>query len=63
MFPCLFSDKITAADIQRVAKRILSTPVSLAARGDIGSLPDIKEVQNALHHDGKLNSRRLSLFK
>ncbi|XP_065370001.1 mitochondrial-processing peptidase subunit alpha [Calliphora vicina] len=56
-------DKITAADIQRVAKRILGTPVSLAARGDIASLPDIKEVQNALHHDGKLNSRRLSLFK
>ncbi|KAI8118961.1 hypothetical protein FF38_10215 [Lucilia cuprina] len=56
-------DKITAADIQRVAKRILATPVSLAARGDIASLPDIKEVQNALHHDGKLNTRRLSLFK
>lgn len=46
-----------------MAKRILGTPVSLAARGDIASLPDIKEVQNALHHDGKLNSRRLSLFK
>lgn len=56
-------DKITASDIQRVAKRILASPVSLAARGDIGSLPDIKEVQNALHHEGKLSSRRLSLFK
>ncbi|XP_013106169.1 mitochondrial-processing peptidase subunit alpha [Stomoxys calcitrans] len=56
-------DKITAADIQRVAKRTLSSPVSMAARGDIASLPDIKEVQNALHYDGRLSSRRLSLFK
>lgn len=43
--------------------RLLSTPVSVAARGDIGGLPDIKEVQNALNHDGRLPSRRLSLFK
>ncbi|XP_073848922.1 mitochondrial-processing peptidase subunit alpha [Musca autumnalis] len=56
-------DKITAADIQRVAKRLLCSPVSMAARGDISGLPDIKEVQNALHRDGRLSSRRLSLFK
>lgn len=56
-------DKITAADIQRVAKRLLSSPVSMAARGDISGLPDIKEVQNALHRDGRISSRRLSIFK
>uniref|UniRef100_A0A1B0AKH3 Mitochondrial-processing peptidase subunit alpha n=1 Tax=Glossina palpalis gambiensis TaxID=67801 RepID=A0A1B0AKH3_9MUSC len=56
-------ERVKASDIQRVAKRVLATPVSVAARGDIGSLPEIKEIQNALLQDGRLSNRRLSLFK
>lgn len=56
-------DNIKSSDIQKVAKRVLDTPVSMAARGDIKLLPDIKDVQNALHSDGRLTNRKLSLFK
>lgn len=56
-------EKIKASDIQRVAKRVLATPVSVAARGDIESLPDMKDIQSALLQDGRLSNRRLPLFK
>lgn len=60
----LITEKISAADIQRVARRILASPPSMAARGDINNLPDMKEVQSALNSGGRLSSnRRLSLFK
>ncbi|XP_036332116.1 mitochondrial-processing peptidase subunit alpha [Rhagoletis pomonella] len=56
-------EKIKQEDIQRVSRRLLATPPSMAARGDIGKLPELKEVQNALSNGGRLYSRRLSLFK
>ncbi|XP_055859448.1 mitochondrial-processing peptidase subunit alpha [Episyrphus balteatus] len=57
-------EKVTAQDIQRVAQRILATPPSMAARGEISKLPDLKDVQSALSNGGKFaSSRRLSLFK
>ncbi|XP_034650485.1 mitochondrial-processing peptidase subunit alpha [Drosophila subobscura] len=57
-------EKVSAADIQRVATRLLSSPPSLAARGDITGLPDMSHVTNALAAAGRSGlGRRLSLFK
>lgn len=57
-------EKVTAQDIKRVAQRILATPPSMAARGNITKLPDLKDVQSALSNGGKFPfNRRLSLFK
>lgn len=57
-------EKITAQDVQRVARRILSSPPSLAARGDIKGLPELKDIQASLAGDGRLpNNKRLSLFR
>lgn len=63
LFPLiLFSaEKITAEDIQRVAKRFLSSPPSLAARGDIKSLPELKEIQSGLMNlDGSFSKSKLN---
>lgn len=57
----LFAEKITAEDIQRVAKRFLSSPPSLAARGDIKNLPELKEIQNGLMNlDGSFSKSKLN---
>ncbi|XP_022229410.1 mitochondrial-processing peptidase subunit alpha [Drosophila obscura] len=57
-------EKVSAADIQRVATRLLSSPPSLAARGDITGLPEMSHVTNALGGAGRSGlGRRLSLFK
>lgn len=58
-------DKITAEDVQRVAKRFLLSPPSLAARGQIKGIPNVKDIQEAiLHHEGRLpGNKRLSLFR
>ncbi|SPP75548.1 mitochondrial-processing peptidase subunit alpha [Drosophila guanche] len=57
-------EKVSAADIQRVATRLLSSPPSLAARGDITGLPEMSHVTNALGAAGRSGlGRRLSLFK
>lgn len=60
----LFTEKVTDADIQRVARRFLATPPALAARGDIRSLPEDKDIQSGLLKQGQLPSAsRLSLFR
>ncbi|KAH8372669.1 hypothetical protein KR009_002386 [Drosophila setifemur] len=57
-------DSVTAADIQRVAQRLLSSPPSVAARGDIQHLPEMSNITNAVSGSGRSGlGRRLSLFK
>lgn len=55
-----FAEKVTATDIQRVARRFLATPPSLAARGNIQALPDIKDIQSGLTNNGRLPKSRVS---
>lgn len=49
-----FVEKVTAEDIQRVARRLVGTPPSLAARGNIAGLPENKDIQTGLTNQGKL---------
>lgn len=61
MIKFLFSEKITAEDIQRVAKRLLSSPPSVAARGNIKSIPSLKDIQNGLLNlDGSFSKSKLN---
>lgn len=58
------TESVTAADIQRVAQRLLSSPPSVAARGDIHNLPEMSHITNAVSGSGRTGlGRRLSLFK
>lgn len=63
-FVCDFNfnlEKITDEDIQRVARRFLSSPPSLAARGDIKGLPELKEIQSGLMNlDGSFSKSKLN---
>lgn len=54
----LISDRVTHTDIQRVARRLLSSPVSVAARGNIGKLPSYADIQSALTAHKFENSER-----
>lgn len=57
-------EKITAEDIQNVARRFLASPPALAARGEIKGIPEVKDIQTALAGEGRLpGNRRLSLFR
>lgn len=58
-----FSERIQPQDIQRVARRFLSSAPALAARGQIQGLPSIKDVQAGLLQNGVLPGKRLSLFR
>lgn len=61
LFFRIHAEKITADDVQRVAKRFLSSPPSLAARGDIKGLPELKEIQNGLMNlDGTFSKSKLN---
>lgn len=73
-FCCCFSgifafiEQVTADDIVRVAKRLLSSPPSIAARGNIRELPPIAEIQKSLVHTDPSASAsfrlpNLSLFR
>lgn len=44
----LFLENVTAEDVQRVAKRFLQTPPSVAARGNIKEMPEYKDIQSGL---------------
>lgn len=58
------AERITPDDIQRVARRFLSSAPALAARGQVQGLPSIKDVQaGLLHNQGLLPGKRLSLFR
>lgn len=59
-------ESVTAEDIHRVARQLLKSQPSVAARGEIHKLPSVTDVQaGLLHHEGRLpGSRgRLSLFR
>ncbi|KDR08018.1 mitochondrial-processing peptidase subunit alpha [Zootermopsis nevadensis] len=59
-------EDVTAEDIHRVARQLLKSQPSIAARGDIHKLPSMADIQaGLLNHEGKLpGSRgRLSLFR
>ncbi|KAH8284558.1 hypothetical protein KR018_004298 [Drosophila ironensis] len=57
-------DAVTAADVQRVAQRLLSSAPSVAARGDIQNLPEMSQIKSAVSGSGRTGiGRRLSLFK
>lgn len=58
-----FLEKITSEDIQKVARRFLSSTPSLAARGQIQGLPSIKDIQAGILQNGVLPGKRLSLFR
>lgn len=62
-----FVEKITAADIQRVAKRMLATPPSLAARGEINEIQELADIQaGLLNSEGRMpgsSSKRMSFFR
>ncbi|KAH8319825.1 hypothetical protein KR074_007120, partial [Drosophila pseudoananassae] len=57
-------ENVTAADIQRVAQRLLSSAPSVAARGDIQNMPEMSQIKSAVSGSGRSGlGRRLSLFK
>lgn len=60
-----YVENITSEDIERVAKRFLSSPPSLAARGEIKGLPELKDIQSGLLNlDGRLpKPNRLSILR
>ncbi|CAB3237146.1 unnamed protein product [Arctia plantaginis] len=57
-------EKITADDITRVARRMLSTRPAVAARGKLANLPSFEEIQSnmTLNNDAP-QGRRLNLFR
>lgn len=62
----LFSENVTAEDIHRVARQLLKSQPSVAARGEIRKLPSMSDIQSGLlDHEGRLpgNRGRLSLFR
>nr|CAD7439339.1 unnamed protein product [Timema bartmani] len=67
--PSYFIDaisKVKKDDIVRVAKKMLRSPPSVAARGGINKLQSWENIQaGLLHHEGKIpgNRGRLSLFR
>lgn len=58
-----FIEKIQGEDIQRVARRFLSSAPSLAARGQVSTAPSIKDLQAAILQNGNLPGQRIKLFR
>lgn len=57
-------EKITKDDIVAVAKRLLSSQPAVAARGDLSKMPSLEYIQAGfLDSEGKMPSRKLSLFR
>lgn len=46
-------EEINSRDIERVAKRLLRSPASVAARGDLSKMPSLAEIQAALAGETK----------
>nr|XP_054769896.1 mitochondrial-processing peptidase subunit alpha-like isoform X1 [Lytechinus pictus] len=56
-------EKVTAADIKRVASRMLQSQPSVAALGDLTKLPDHADIQSGLlHKEGRL-PRKYAFFR
>ena len=63
---CFVIDKIVKDDINRVARRLLKSPPSVAARGDVRNVPSLADIQaGLLDVQGKMPGARsrLSLFR
>jgi processing peptidase subunit alpha len=59
----IFAAKITEADIQRVANRMLRSKPSVAGYGSLGQLPRYEDIESGLTtKDGKM-PRRFLLFR
>ncbi|KAK6641341.1 hypothetical protein RUM44_013050 [Polyplax serrata] len=59
-------EKITEDDVRKIAKRLVSSKPSVAARGDIRKLPTFEDIKTAvLDEEGRLpgGQGRLSLFR
>ncbi|XP_003693437.1 mitochondrial-processing peptidase subunit alpha [Apis florea] len=59
-------DEISKDDIKNVARRLLKSPPSVAARGEVRSIPSIRDIQAGLiDEQGRLpgSRSRLSLFR
>uniref|UniRef100_A0A8W7PER5 Alpha-MPP n=1 Tax=Anopheles coluzzii TaxID=1518534 RepID=A0A8W7PER5_ANOCL len=57
-------EKITAEDVQNVARKMLSSAPALAARGEIKGIPEVKDIHSALANEGRFpGNRRLTLFR
>ncbi|XP_065156191.1 mitochondrial-processing peptidase subunit alpha-like [Atheta coriaria] len=57
-------EKITRDNIIAVARRLLSSQPSVAARGDLRHMPSLEVIQAAfLNSEGKMPARKLSLFR
>lgn len=54
-----FLENVTEDDIVRVVKKMLDTPLTVVARGDISKLPLIEEIQELINTKpkGKMFSR------
>lgn len=61
----VFTEKINKSDIISVARRLLSSQPSVAARGDLRKMPSLEYIQAGLvDGEGKLpGGRKLSLFR
>lgn len=56
---------VTADNIVNVARRLLKSPVSVAARGEVRNVPPISDIQSGLNGQGRLRSSlgKLYLFR
>lgn len=55
--------KVHETDIQRVARRLLSSPPAVAARGNVAKLPGYGDIQAGLMgHQSPPVNKRVSLF-
>lgn len=43
------SENVREEDIVRIVKKMLDTPITVAARGNISKLPQIEEIQELIH--------------
>jgi len=45
----IFLENVTEDDIVRIVKKIVDTPLTVVARGNISKLPLIEEMQELIH--------------
>lgn len=60
----LISEKVSKDDIIAVAKRLLASDPSVAARGDLKRMPSLEYIQaGLLDSEGRMPNKKLSLFR
>lgn len=58
-----FSAKVTEQDIVQVAQRMLNSPPSVVAYGDVSQMPAYEHIQSALNSKSGDLPRKFSLFR